>query len=65
MNIGNKCTDVVVSCKTKEQLDCALRYIKLARKSNKIGRDFYHVLYGSIFTLKGVYGRGINDEQRT
>lgn len=63
MNARDKCVAVVASCKTTEQLDCAHRYIKLARKSNKLGRDCFHLLWGTISALKGIHehNKGANN----
>ena len=61
--INSKVISVITSCNTSEQLDCAKRYLKLARKSNGITRDAYHVGIGVISALKGVFDSRIKGDK--
>lgn len=46
--VSDKAIKLVVSCKTIEQLNCADRYIVLAKKSGAINRSLYLILLGMI-----------------
>lgn len=61
VDVDLKIIRVVTSCQTTEQFNCAERYIKLAKKKGALGRDCYHVLLGTISTLKGVITRAKGD----
>ena len=54
MNIDDKISRVIASCRTVEQLTCAKRYVKLAKKSNLIGDKKYYFSFGVITALKGM-----------
>ena len=52
MDIDDKISAVICSCKTVEQLSVAHKYVKLARKGAYIGDKKYHFMYGVITALK-------------
>jgi hypothetical protein len=54
MNLDDKISAVICSCKTVDQLSVAHQYVKLARKAHHIGQHKYHFMYGVITALKGV-----------
>lgn len=58
----DKLSDVICGCKTVDQLNCALTYAKLARKSGRIGQHKYHFAWGTITTLKAVIGKSKEQE---
>ena len=61
VDVDLKIIDVVTSCKTTDQFNCAERYIKLAKKKGVLNRDCYHILVGTISTLKGIILRSKGD----
>mgnify|MGYP003648670173 FL=1 len=56
--VNQKAINVVTSCKTIPQLNVALNYIKLAKKSRAIGNDTFYLMVGVISAMKGFYGQG-------
>lgn len=55
LDIKDKITNVILSCKTSAQLDVAYNYIKQARKQKLIGDKLFYFMYGTINTLRGVF----------
>ena len=52
--IDDKILTVITSCKTDAHFKGAVKYIKLALKSNLIGEKKFYMMVGVIATLRGV-----------
>ena len=54
MDINDKIAKVVCQCKTLHQLDCAVKYVRLANKANLIGIKRLYFSLGTIAAFKAI-----------